>query len=235
LLEQPEPDAEYGQLPASMSNAKSYAAWSKEFATWLYSSKNVKIFRSEATGEYSKPRESERDFRTRLAQSAREQRDQAKAELQEKYAPKLATMQEKVIRAQQALQREQAEAQQQQLNAAVNIGATVLGAMIGRRSGNIGRASSAARTMGRTAKQQQDVAQANDNVDRLQQQLSELDQKFKTEMSSLEGKFDPAQMQLSEVTLAPKKTNISIPFIALAWCPFWRLPSGELRPAWISS
>jgi FtsZ-binding cell division protein ZapB len=233
LVTQAENGAEFGQLPSAMSNPKSYATWSKEFATWLYAAKSVKVYKSELTGEFSKPRENERDFRIRLAQSAREKRDESKAELQAKYAPKLASLKEKEARLTQALQREQAEAQQQQLNAAVNVGATMLGAFMGRRGGNIGRASTAARTMARTAKEQQDVQHASDNLQRIREQQGELDRTFQQEMSALEGKFDPANLELSEVTIAPKKANITVPFIALAWAPFWRLQTGEMRPAWI--
>jgi hypothetical protein len=236
LLEQPEAGAAFGELPSAMSNGKSYAAWNKEFATWLYAAKTVKVYRADLTGEYSKPRENERDFRIRIAQVAREKRDQAKAELEQKYAPKLAALQEREIRAQQTLHREQAEAQQQQLHTAVNIGATVLGAFMGRRRvsvGAIGRASTAARSISRQAKEQQDVQHANDNLERVQEQLAELNRKFAEEMSALEGKYDPANLQLSEIVIAPKKANISVPLLSLAWAPFWRLQTGELRPAWI--
>lgn len=232
LVSQPEPEAEFGELPSLMSTPKSYAGWSKDFVNWLYAAKNLKIFKSDVTGEYSKPREVERDFRIRLAQSAREKRDEAKAKLQEKLASKFATLQEREARALQALQREQSEAQQQQINTAVNVGASVLGAFMGRRGGSIGRATTAARTMARTAKEQQDVEHASDNLQRVREKQAELDRAFQEELSALEGKFDPANLQLSEVTITPKKANISVPFIALAWAPYWRMQAGELRPAW---
>jgi hypothetical protein len=233
LVEKPEDGASYGEVPPEMNNAKSYAKWSKDFVAWLFASKSVKIFRSELTGEYSKPRENERDFRIRLAQSAREKRDEAKAELQAKYAPKIATLQEREARRQAELAKQQQDVQQQQINAALNVGATVLGAFMGRRGTSIGRATTAARSVGRTAKEQQDVQVASDNLQRVQQQLAELDAQFKQEMSAIEVQYDPANLQLSEVTVAPKKANITVPLIALAWAPFWKLTTGELKPAWI--
>lgn len=233
ILEKPEAGARYDEVPSDMSNPKNYPKWSKEFTTWLVASKTIKVFRSEQTGEYSKPRETERDFRIRISQSAREQRDAAKAELQAKYAPKIATLQDREARRQAEVVKQQQDVQQQQLNAALNVGATVLGAFMGRRGVSIGRATTAARSVGRTAKEQSDVQVATEELQRVQQQLADLDAQFKQEMSAIEVQYDAANLQLSEVSISPKKANISVPLIALAWAPFWKLPTGELKPAWI--
>ena len=44
--------------------------------------------------EISKPNESERDFRVRLQQAAREERDQQAEQLRQKFAPKIAAVDE---------------------------------------------------------------------------------------------------------------------------------------------
>ncbi len=60
------------------------------------------------------------------------------------------------------------------MGAAVSIGATIFGALLGRKAvsaSTLGRATTAARGMGRVGKESQDVARATENVDALTAQL----------------------------------------------------------------
>ena len=78
LEQNPEEGAQFLALPASAGKAKSYADWSKDFGGWLFRTQKVELFKSPSTKDVSKPGESERDFRVRLQQTGREQRDKAR-------------------------------------------------------------------------------------------------------------------------------------------------------------
>jgi hypothetical protein len=236
LKGEPEENPTFEPLPLGLSDAKSYKVWSKEFANWLYNTKRLKVLQCGLTGDISKPRESERDFRIRLTQSAREQRDAAAAELQSKYAPKLANLQEKLRRAQQAVERRQTQARDQQMQSAISVGATVLGAFMGRRkitSTRIEQAATAARKMGRASRGQQSVDQAQETVQTIADQLTALNADFANELACLKGKFDPQQLELTEVSIGAKKTNITVPLLALVWAPYIRDAGGHESPAWL--
>ena len=86
--ESPAPGAEFAALPPAAAIAKNYAAWNKDLITWIYGSQQVTIFKCESLDATSNPNENERDFRVRLQQQAREERDRAVEELRKKYAPK---------------------------------------------------------------------------------------------------------------------------------------------------
>ena len=75
--------------------AKSYEDWRKEFAGWLFRTQALTLYRSPSIGVLSRPGESEREFRIRLQQSGREQRDAMTEALRQKYAPKIAALQER--------------------------------------------------------------------------------------------------------------------------------------------
>ena len=80
---------------------------------------------------------------------------------------KLATLDDKIRRAEQAVERESAQATQQKLQTAVSMGATVLGALFGRKAfstSTLGRATTAARGMGRTMKESQDIGRARETA-----------------------------------------------------------------------
>jgi len=235
LEKKPAAGTQFGDLPAVAAKAKSYTAWEKDFVTWLYGSQKLELLRSPSTGQVSKPGEAERDFRVRLQQSAREQRDRAVAELRQKYSLKINALQEKVRKAQQAVDREKSQADQAKLQTAFTFGATLLGAFTGRKvvsSTNINKAASTLRGVSRSAQQQSDVGRAEDTVETYQKQLEDLNAQFKEESDALESKIDPASEALETVTIRPKKTDIDVQLVALAWAPYWQNSQGKLEPAW---
>jgi hypothetical protein len=235
-LEQgPENDAQFLPLPASASKAKSYADWNKDFGGWLFRTQKVDLLKSPATKEVSTPDESERDFRIRLQQSGREQRDKGAESLRQKYAPKIATLQDRLRRAEQTKERQQAESRSSQVQAAISFGASILGAFLDRKTisaTNIGRATTAIRGAGRAIKESQDVGRAEENVEALQQQLADLEAQFKSESNALAAATDPLNEKFESTAIRPTKSNIAVKLVALAWTPHWRDDRGALTQAW---
>ena len=43
----------------------------------------------------------------------------------------------------------------------------------------------------------------------------------------MESKVDPMAETLEKVVVKPKKTNISVSLVALAWAPYWRIATGS--------
>jgi hypothetical protein len=234
LEAEPAEGACFAELPSAAAKAKNYAAWERDFGTWLHQTQKLSLQRSPSTGALSNPGESERDFRTRLLQSAREQRDAVAEKLRLKYAPKLATLQERLRRAQQAVERQQAEAAQQKIGTMVSVGATLLGAFLGRKAVSattISKASTAVRSAGRMMKENQDIAQAGETVEVLQQALNDLNAQFQAEVDAAQAKLAPENEQLEAIEIAPKKSNINVKLVSLVWAPYWK-SNGESKSAW---
>jgi hypothetical protein len=235
LERDPEGDAQFLSLPASASKAKSYADWNKDFGGWLFRAQKVEVFKSPSTKEVSKPGESERDFRVRLQQTGREYRDKGAEELRQKYASKITTLQDRIRRAELAKEKQQAESRSSQVQAAISVGASILGAFLGRKTisaSNIGRATTAVRSAGRVMKESKDVGVAEENVAALQQQLADLEAQFKSESEALAAATDPLNEKLETISIKPTKANIAVKLVALAWTPHWRDKSGSLTAAW---
>ncbi len=235
LESSPESGAQFLPLPASAGKAKSYADWNRDFGGWLFRTQKVELFKSPSNKEASKPGESERDFRVRLQQSGREQRDKGAEGLRQKYASKIATLQDRIRRAGLAKEKQQAEARSSQVQAAISVGATILGAFLGRKAisqTNIGKATTAIRSAGRVMKESQDVGAAEENVAALQQQLADLEAQFKSESEALAAATDPLNEKLETISIKPTKSNIAVKLVALAWTPHWRDGKGTLSPAW---
>jgi hypothetical protein len=235
LESSPSDGAQFGVVPSTASKAKSYQTWNKDFSGWLFRTQKVELLKSPSAKTVSMPGESERDFRVRLQQSGREARDKQSDSLRQKYAPKIATLQDRIRRAGQMVERQQAESRSSQMQAAISVGASILGAFLGRKTisaTNIGRATTAIRGAGRVIKESKDVGQAEENVSALQQQLADLESQFKTETDALAAAIDPLNEPLEPVSLKPTKANIAVKLVALAWTPHWQDGKGVLTPAW---
>jgi hypothetical protein len=231
----PRAGAAYEALPPEASKPKSYDAWKRSMADHLYRTQRLVLLRSAALGLVSRPGESERDFRVRLREAARERGDEENEKLRAKYAPKLATLQERLRRAQQAVEREKEQAQGSKASTLISFGVTLLGAFTGRKTvsaANAGRAASTARSAGRAMKEAKDVERAGENVAALEEQLRALDAAFQAELAAVAARLDPEGGELEELALKPKKTNVGIQMLALAWAPCWRGADGAQQPAW---
>jgi hypothetical protein len=178
----------------------------------------------------SNPGESERDFRVRLQQLAREQRDEAVEKLRQKYAPKFAVLEDQKRRAEQAVEREAEQAKGQKVQTAISFGATLLSSFLGRKRtslSTLGRATTAARGVSRSMKESSDVDRAQENVEAVSQKLADLEADFQAETKALEQSLDPQTEQLEKVSLKPTKANIAVKVLTLAWAPYW-----NDKPAW---
>ena len=235
LEKSPEPAAQYAALPAPAGKAKSYDAWEKDFAAWLYRTQKLELFRSPTFKQVSTPGESERDFRIRLQELAREQRDRQMDQLRKKYEPKLLAIEDRLRRARQTKEREAEQAKQQYVQTAISVGASLLGAFLGRKTisaTTVGKATSAARGLGRSIQDAKDVARAEENEEAILKQREALDTEFRSETEALAQATDPLTAPLEILSVKPNKSNISVKLVALAWTPHWRDTQGQAIPAW---
>jgi len=131
--------------------------------------------------------------------------------------------------------RESEQAKQQGLQTAISVGATILGAFLGRKSINvstIGRATTAARGAGRVLKETQDVGRAKETVAAVDEAIAKLDEQFKAEADALGASTDPLTEALETLALKPTRQSIAVRLVALAWAPCWRDRAGAVTPAW---
>jgi hypothetical protein len=227
----PEDGAEFAPTPAVATSKRSYAAWQKDFADWIYRSQGATVFTAERFRLSSSPGESEGDFRARLAVTAREQRDEAAAKLRARYGPKEATLQERIRKAQAAVAREKEQANTAKLQTAISLGTSILGAFLGRK--NVASSTGTVlRGVTRSMDQSGDVGRAGETVEALSAQLAALQGEFTAEAATLDAGFDPAAEPLTSRTAGPRKSDIDVRLVALAYAPHWRDATGIVTPGW---
>jgi hypothetical protein len=228
-------DGLYCDLPPAAGQTKSYTGWGRDLIDWLYGSEQLTLYTSPLLDVTSQPGESERDFRIRLNQAAREQRDAAIEKVRDKYNEERARLEERVRKAEQAKQRETEQANTAKMQSVVSLGSTLLDAFLGRKKlskSTISKATSAARGVGRAYGQGQDVARADENIEVLKKELEELNSAFMEETKQLESTYDPLAAALETTTVKPLKKNINVQLLALVWAPHWQDSFGNSQPAW---
>lgn len=231
----PEESAGFASLPSALSKAKTYSELTNALKDHLYRTERLRLLKCKELKQTSSPNEDEGTFRVRLSQLQKEQRDLQVEKLKAKYAPKLTALQERIRKAEQRKAKEESQASSQTLQAAMQFGTSILGAMFGRKlasASNLSRASSTIRSASRAAEQRQDVTQALETIESLQQQLAELDADFAAEVQKIQAGDGGESLVFDEVLVRPKKTDISITKLALVWTPWIVTADGIASPGW---
>jgi hypothetical protein len=238
LESEPAAGARFAPLPDAAVRTKSYDGWRRDLLECLYRTRRCDLLRSPALGELSRPGELERDFRIRLADLARARRDEQVEALRKRYASRFSQIEERIRRAEQHRERQADQVRSQGFQTLLSAGTAVAAVLFGggRRSrgigGALGRASAAARSAGRTFDERRDVKRAAESVEALQQQLADLNAELEAEVERLAGRFDPETEPLETVSLKPRKNDVEVRLLTLAWEPLRPAGGGEQEAAW---
>jgi hypothetical protein len=222
LEKSPADDARFLPLPRQAFKPGSYSTWARSLAASLPRRESLTVFKSERLGLTSTVGESERSFRVRLQQVAREGQDEAKERLRKRYAPRIAALDERKRRAEQSVARESEQASSRKVQTAVSFGAAVLGSLLGRKAlstATLGRATTVARDVGRSMKETQDISRARETLQAIEDQRAELTSQLETDAASLEDAASVADESLKSLVVTPRKTDIAVQFVGLVWIP----------------
>jgi hypothetical protein len=235
LTTTPAPDATFAPLPAPAMRATSFTAWGKSLSAYLYENARADVLVCDALKATSAPGEPEGEFRARLALAARERRDRAVEELRRKYAAKLQAFEDRERRAQERAAREQSQLTQQKFQAAISIGASILGAFMGRKTlsaTNVNRAATAVRSATRVGRESGDVDRAGDHLDVIRQQHADLQRQFEADTAALERSLDVSTISLRPVQVTPRNSDIAVGELAIVWAPWRTGADGFPAPAY---
>lgn len=235
LLDEPEEDVGFASLPGDAAVAESFTLWEKTFKTHLYRDRKIILYKHAKTKLTSELSDTEGEFRTRVRHALQEKRDVAVEKLRNKYAPRLARLQERIGRAEQRVEKETSQYRQQKVQTAISVGATVLGALFGRKLasvGNVGRASTAARGVGRAAREKEDIARAEQSVEALREEVAELEAEFQDAIKGMDAPASVEDIQLKERVIRLRKTDTAVDKVALVWTPWLVTDDGHAEPAY---
>jgi len=215
---------EYADLPAAAKKVSNYRKWNKDLLRWVRQNRPLVLLRSKSFDMTSQLGESEGEFRSRLAQVMRK-----------KYDKQFITLKDRLMRAEQAIAREDEQAKADKIQTAISFGTAILGAFLGRKAvsaTSASRVGTAMRSASRVQKEKMDVARAQERAEAVRQQLSELDGRLQEDIDAIELSLDTEIEALEKITVKPKSTDITLEIFGLAWMPFRKDAGGGLSPDW---
>jgi hypothetical protein len=223
----------FAPLPAALAGPRGYASLATSLKGWLGRTANLTIWRAPAIDAVSRPGEDERDFRSRITLRVHEWRDTEMARVRARQAAKLASVEDRLERARQKVEKEKAEAQNQSMQTYVSIGSAVIGALFGRKkisSTTIGKAATSMRSASRAARQQADVAHAEESLSSLEEKRRLLEDELDAELERIRLEFAPERMALERVEVPARKTGSTVDDVVLAWVPRRERTAEAVRP-----
>lgn len=223
----PEADRPGGfcDLPSEAMREATYKRWIKQLAAHAYRAADGFVLCHKETKSYSALNADEASFARQVRHLIREARDVDIEKLRKKYAPKIASAESRILKAQQRVEREKAQVKQQGLNTVLSVGSTILGALFGRKKASIAKASTALRGAGRIARERGDVGRAQESLEALRDRLEALEAEFQAQAEMLQtSEIDPT---FESIKVRPRKSDISIQRFGVLWMPMKETPSGR--------
>lgn len=230
LQQRPEQDVGFGELPSISLTGAEVKRWASAFTRFVRTDVPLELWRSKPAGLVSNVDESERDFRVRCQHAIRELRDAERDKLRDKYAKKVDSLEKSVAKAQSVVERESQQRQQKTLDAAINVGTTLLGAFLGRRTPTATRMGSSVRSVTRIQKESGDVQRAKETVAGARAELAGIQADLERELAGIKD-IAETEIELETVVVRTTSTNVQARFVGLLWVPHRQTTEGR----WVSA
>jgi hypothetical protein len=218
----PMADVPFAPLPDSLSLPKNHKVWKKQLIDYLYRRQALVVWRCPQLKQDSRPGESEQDFRVRLAHRAHEERDAELDKLRDRYASKIARIEKQLQGAQKTLADQKSQSTEAVVDTTLSWGETLAGMLFGRKVAsrtNIGKTARSIRKTTKVAGERGDVAQAEEKVRRLLREQADLDAELQGEIAALRTSYDQQSITLEQIAIPPRKSDLTIMKLAIAWVP----------------
>ena len=210
----------YDPLPECITELKNLKSLEKEFSNYLYRKEKITLYRAPKLKLESELDESEEDFRVRVADYLRDKKEEEIEHLKEKYAKKRASLEKKLSRALEKLQKEEADVSASTTNTVLSLGMTILDAFLGRsaiKRSTTAKAGSALRNAGKMYREKDDVERAQQRVEEIEEEIEELEEELQDEIEEISEKYELGNYEIEPFYIKPRKSDIYDIEVAILW------------------
>ena len=211
--------------PAANLDARTWARIEKEFARHVRGDLPLTVHRHKGLKLISGADEDEATFRARVRHAAHEARDAAREKLRAVFEKKAATLANRLRRAEQTIERHAQAANQRRMDAAIQVGSTLLGSFLGRRSPTAARIGTALKTVNRASSGGAEVDRARETAAAVASELAVLDADLERQLADLAGGVVDEDA-IEALAVRAKSTDIAVRAVCLVWRPFARDAAG---------
>ena len=216
---EPLPGSTFSSLPGGIS--KKFATFQKTLAVHLYQSQPLTLYHAPSVGLFSKPEETEGEFRARLALLLKEKRDEAIAKLEAASVEKMRAAEARIAKTQEKMTETKQKALWRKINLGISFFTSLIGLLLGRKltKGTLTQTGTTLRRAGKLTEGSQTANKTEDEVTLAQQRLAQQKQQLEEEKKEIAAKYDPDKVIVESTKIPPRKSDISIDKIALVWWP----------------
>jgi hypothetical protein len=220
----PAPSTRFSSIDAPLNDVKLMTALQKDFTDWVFRNSSVKARVNQALKVFAGPDVSPAEFMKACADAAREARD---AEIDKKTAQldrQLKSLEDKLAREERELVKDEDELSNRKMEEAGTHIETITGLFGGRRKAS--RLSSSLTKRRMTQQARADVEESKETIKDLNQQFVELQQRREEVIAEINDRWGRVVNEITEVTIAPKKTDVLVNLFGVAWLPHYVIKSG---------
>ena len=218
----PAPSSRFGTIDAPLNDAKLMSALQKDFADWVFRNSTVHARANEALKVYAGPDVSRAEFMRACADAASQKRDAEIAKETGKFDRQLRTLKDKKSREERELREDEAELSHRKWEEA----GTHLENIFGGGKGTRRRVSTSLSKRRMTEQAKADVDESVDAIVDYEKQIAELERRREKTISELNDKWGHVVNDITEVTVAPKKTDVFVNLFGVAWVPYYIIQTG---------
>ncbi|MDA8019613.1 MAG: DUF87 domain-containing protein [Thermoanaerobaculia bacterium] len=225
-------DGGFEEPAAALADKKNYRGWEKDFSDFLYRSRRWPLLESEEFGLVSEPGESERDFRVRLQEKAREERDLEVEKARTDLEKDLDRLRDRMHRAQARLEKEGVQTKGKWgsfLGAVVEVGVSAAG--VGRKRLTSNKISRVFQTFQQARGEGADDARAEQELEQLRQEMEQLQASFEEREAEIGRTYQDRAREIGTYELKPRRTDVDVRRVCVGWAP-WREGLEGVEPAW---
>ncbi len=219
FLDKPETQGQFLPVPVNLNDAKDVKQWGKALSEYLYRKAVFPLYHNAELKVYSEPGESLRDFKIRLKQLAREERDAAVDKLSEKYQRSMDRIEDRMRREERQLAKYEAKAKALTTEQWASIGESALSFLLGRRSSRVVSGALRKRRQVELAKNAVEESQAE--LQELAEDLKQLKEELEDKAKAIQERWDTVAEKVETQAVHPKRRDVGVQEVALAWMPFW--------------
>lgn len=215
------PGARFAEISAPLNDGAALKDLQSDFVDYVYHSAELELLSNPELEIVASPDMPESEFRTQCTLAAREARDEAAEELQEKYAKKMERIRDKITREERELSEDQAELSARKMEEMATHAENVFSLFTGSRR----RVTTSLTKRRMTQKAKSDVEESQEVIEELRRDLQELEDEIAEELDALNDHWEAVAEETETVVVKPYKKYIKLDLFGVAWHPYWRLES----------
>ncbi|WP_418185880.1 ATP-binding protein [Aliarcobacter vitoriensis] len=217
--EKDKPNSFYYEIPSFIQNDRELKALEKDFADYIYRNSKLILYKNESLKLTSKQNENLNDFKIRIQDRLNEKIDLEIEKLKEKFKKDNFSIEQKLSKLFDKLEKEQMEASNITTNSIISIGTSILGAFFGKssKSAIASKVATSSRGVSKVLKEKNDVKAVENEINLLQTQRDELQNRLTIEIDKINQEFDISKYQVEELFIKPKRSDIYDIKVELLW------------------